>query len=283
LLLDAIAALGGDGPTNVEAIRAILADRTMFLTARAAAARALGALHDGSNAEFLKKVVESADNEWAVRVAAVDGLGRLGADLRRGGQDVGGIARYLQSLLEGRDKQRDTLLVQAALNAFGPVADPPQVPILFELIMTVEYCTPALFAAQRVMVRGEAECREIARRYLVWRAEKGAALSAGSYGHPDDILVGATIWWRPGEASLGERERTLKVVARVLAEANDDASPGVRRAAAALRGQLKVPGAPRLDPEASESERAAQVASWLRWWKMTERRLHISGSGFIPD
>jgi hypothetical protein len=73
----------------------------------------------------------------------------------------------------------------------------------------------------------------------------------------------------------------LKVVARVLAEANNDPSPPVRRAAAELRARLKVPGAPLLDPEAGESARAGQVRAWAAWWDKNESRVRLSGRNFI--
>jgi HEAT repeat protein len=280
LLLDAIAVLGRDGPTDARPLRAILADPKMFPKPRAAAARALGAMRDGGNADALQKIAKNTDNVATVRIAAIEGLGRLGAELRRDDPAFGDIARYLRTVLDNRAKERDTRLVIAAVSAFGHVADLPQLPILFELISALEHGEAAVAAVQRVMGRSESDCQDVARRYLVWRAEKGGALSAGPHAHPDDVLIG-TLTWRPRDVTLGDAERILKVVARVLAEANDDSSPAIRRAAADLRALLKVPGAPQLDPEADAPARAVQVREWVKWWGEKEARIHLSGSNLI--
>ncbi|HEX5273210.1 MAG TPA: serine/threonine-protein kinase, partial [Gemmataceae bacterium] len=89
LLLGSLVAVADDGPApfgEFQPIREMLAGRQMPLTVQAAAAAALGNLHDAASVPLLQAVAARADRVSSVRVAAVHALGALGRYLKAQGR-----------------------------------------------------------------------------------------------------------------------------------------------------------------------------------------------------
>ncbi len=283
-LLGSIIVMGDDGSTNLEVMRDILAAPRMFKPARAEAARALGELDDGKSVGVLKDAVANSANDPRLRIAAVQGLGRLGERLRQQQRPVGEIAAYLKHVLEQRQMEGDRRFIEAAITAFGQVADASEATILFELMIADEYILIAINTAQRLMCRTPSDCQDVCVAYLKWRARKQVRVVGTLHVHPDDLLLGGAEW-TTFKVSYGNVADALKIIALTLADANNNRDEEIRRVAAQLRNKLvtvPIPPPP-LDPDADEMTRARQVRAWKSWWDLNKNDLRLGPRGLTRD
>jgi HEAT repeat protein len=277
LLLRAITVLGSDGPVDLPKIREILQTERVPILVPAAAAEALGELHDAASVDALKAAAGDMKDR-RLQIAALQALGRIGGDLRDKGESVGPIADYLQGVLERRGDQFDAPVIAEALKAFGEVMDPGRIRVVFDLLAVEVCCQPAMRAAQGLMLRGDDDCAAVVRAYLEWRTGKEDSVGKGNTVEPDELLRGGPPWPR----TASEPERVMKRAAETLAaEAGANKRPKVREKAATLLEKL-VPGAPGFRPEEGEKDREDQLKKWKAWWTSNSGRLHLGPNGLTP-